>query len=495
MDKRLIFLILVIPLSLLAPPPLGIVDVPTDCKVDILGFLSFSDAKKMSLMSEDWRDCFGVVFFSLCFLPTIKLPFSGVYDQLDGGRTLLIDDKSRNPITFLRKKIRLFWSKGILCNPPGVGTDLKLCRAGKPPIIFKLEYLTGLPKFLSPNDKYAAIISANKTDANENQSLVYNCENGDFVGLLPGYFGAFSQDDQAAVTWTEIIGPRFPGPYYRLHFYDLKSVGQLQKDCAGISRDEIDIGRHYHSAPASFGFSKNGRLAVLFEDGSLSVINTESREVQVVPAPTNRQFRINEQDCPFINQSRTNFGYAIDLIGRYCGNSAICFSPDDGKILIARPVCFNVIPEKYREFKKTPSDPDNETRFTLLYTIDATTGEPYGERHLIPGQVSSERFSKDGLLDLFKTDDNSLQRVYPMGLEDIPDLNIFKDPEPFKIQKRIVAITVFLAAIPTFLFLARKRIKMALAKRRKRLKSRAMAKKIAIEKQKMATKNNGDHFS
>lgn len=412
----------------------------------------------------------------------IKLPPNHIYDQVGSGQTVIADhNSSRKPLRFLIDKLKLICSKGILSNSPEIGTDLQILNADGSKTRLELEHCRDLPKFLSPEGKYAVVISLYETPDNVKQTLIF--KKGKLFGLLPGYFGAFSPDEKVAVTWTEV--PRSSWirgqPPFKLNFYNLEI-------CNGKSVLDIDVGILYYNNPASFGYSKNGKLAVLFENGHISVVNTQDRIVQNIYTitPLNHRFKVDEQDFLF-----TTRGERFEYIDSLYPNSAISFTPDDEKIVIARPVRFDVIPPKYREFKENPALPDNQTQFTLIYTIELETRDSYGKRYLIPGSVKSAKYSKDGcFLDILDKD-GFLRSVYPMSLE-FHSVEPIKAPESFFQRNRIkIALATLIVGATMGLLFARKRIKTALIKGKRKHKKLELAKKLAIEKKKVASESDG----
>lgn len=420
----------------------------------------------------------------ICCLPRRKLSRFPVYDQIDAGRKIITGCSSWNPLDFFLERVKLFWSKGILFNPPDIGTNLQICDSDGSKIKLEFEYDHRLPKILSTNGKYVAVISLYETPDNVKQTLIF--KKGKLFGLLPGYFGAFSPDEKVAVTWTEIpMSTRvFLGPNFKLNFYNLETG-------ADLPQIEIDIGFGFINTfnhPASFGYSKNGKLAVLFENGHVSVVNTQDRTVQDIYTitPLNHRFKVDEQDCLF-----TTRGERFEYINSLYPNSAISFTPDDEKIVIARPVRFDEIPPKYQEFKEDSALADNQTQFTLIYTIELETRDFYGKRYLIPGSVKSAKYSKDGcFLDILDKD-CFLRSVYPMSLE-FPSVEPIKAPESFFQRNRIkFALATLIIGATTGLLFARKRIKTALINGKRRRKKLELAKKNADEKKKKASEGEG----
>lgn len=284
----------------------------------------------------------------ICFLPRRKLSRFPVYDQIDGGRKIITGCSSWNPLNFFLEKGTLLWSKGILFNPPDIGTNLQICDSDGSKIKLEFEYDHRLPKILSTNGKYVAVISLYETPDNVKQTLIFNAKNGHRVGLLAGYFGAFSPDEKVAITWTEIpMSTRvFLGPNFKLNFYNLETG-------ADLPQIEIDIGFGFinrFNYPASLRYSKNGKLAVQFVNGRISVIDLASKSVdKQLPAPTGA----NRMDADF-------------------PNSAICFTPDDKKMVVARP--------------------NGPQTLICAVDVDAETGVPNGERKLISGTVKSAKY-------------------------------------------------------------------------------------------------------
>ncbi len=380
----------------------------------------------------------------ICCLPRRKLSVFPVYDQIDSGRKIITGCSSWNPLDFFLERVRLFWSKGILFNPQKIDTDLQICNVDGSKTRLKLEHFRDLPKILSPKGEYAATVSSYETIGQVKQTLIFKSKSGDFYKVLPGYFGAFSPDEKVVLTWTEIpMHTRtIHGPNFRLNFYNLETG-------ADLPQIEIDVGFgliNRFNCPASFGYSKNGKLAVLFETGHISVVNIASIVIQEFDAPTGA----NRMDADF-------------------PNSAICFTPDDKKMVVARP-----------------NGPQ-----TLIHPVDAETGVPNGERKLIPGTVKSAKYSKDDqFLDVL--DDNGyLYQFYSMSL-DFPSVEPIKASESFFQRNRIkIALVALIVGATTGLLFARRRIKMALIKGKIRRKKLELAKKLVDEKKKKASEGEG----